>query len=624
MSSVFRVLLGLAVAAIILFSLNLGGYDVWPSDEPRFAEVAREMMLSGDYLVPRVNGEIYLEKPPLLFWAMAGSALAWGEMNEAAARIPSVVSAVIALVLAALLAARIFGVQAALWTGLILLTCHRFWWQARVGQIDMLLTACMMVALYAIWRWDETRKYRWLFLLWLGTAAGMLAKGPPALVFPLLTIFFFYRPEPYARRGTHWFLGLLFVCLVAAAWYVPARLAGASTAVEAVESGMAGNLFRNTIGRMFLGVSKAEPPWHYLQTIPEDLAPWTLFLPWALLWTWRHRHDHRGMRLLLAWCIPALIFFSISIGKRSIYILPLFPVFGVLMGASIAALLRAPEGRWLPRMAWIWAALCVLLTAALGAAPAFVQDGPFAVMAWPLQAMAVLGSAMAVSSVWVAWQYRGAYLPHAMAAQMLVLLALVPFLVLPAVNTFKGASDFCAPVRALSEAGLPYRLYSVGFTREEYVFYAEKFHEPVFTDTIPLEGLENADPIEMAILQIKARKLIASSVEDVPVANMAAVTEAERAALRAAIEAAIDETGDKAFALRLFEGALTKALDGFVATFNGPEPAFMFVQDEDWRWMLPLLTTAPSFVILKHEPVGSRYVLLFANAAGAALAAETP
>ncbi len=506
----------------------------------------------------------------------------------------------------------------------MLLTCNRFWWQARFGQIDMLLTACMMVALYAIWRWDESRKYRWLVLLWVGTAAGMLAKGPPALVFPLLTIFFFYRPEPYARRSTHWFLGLLFVLIVTAAWYVPARLAGASSAQEAMESGMAGNLFRNTIGRMFLGVSKAESPWHYLETIPADLAPWTLFLPWALVWTYRHRHDHRGMRLLLAWCLPALVFFSISIGKRAIYILPLFPVFGILLGASIDALLRAPKDRWLPRMAWVWAFVCVVLAIALGVGSTVVQGGEFAVLSTPLRVLLLLGVVMALSCLWTAWRHQGRLLPHTMAAQTLVLLAVAPFVILPAVNTFKGASDFCAPVRALSEAGHPFRLYSVGFTREEYVFYAEKFHEPVFTDIIPLAGLEDADPIEMATLQIKARKLIASSVEEVPVANMEAVTEAERVALRAAIEAAIDETGDKAFALRLFEGALTKALDEFVATFGGPEPAFMFVQDEDWRWMLPLLTTAPSFAILKHEPVGSRYVLLFANAAGAALAAGTP
>jgi hypothetical protein len=253
-----------------------------------------------------------------------------------------------------------------------------------------------------------------------------------------------------------------------------------------------------------------------------------------------------------------------------------------------------------------------------------IQDSEFAMLSNALMLLMPLGVLMALSSLWVAIRHQGRWLPQAMAAQTLVLLALVPYLVLPAVNAFKGASDFCAPVRALSEAGLPYRLYSVGFTREEYVFYAEKFHEPVFTDIIPLEGLEDADPIEMAMLQIKARKLIAQSVEDVPVANMESVTEPERAALRAAIEAAIDETGDKAFALRLFEGALTKALDAFIADFSGPEPAFMFVQDEDWRWMLPLLTTAPSFAILKHEPVGSRYVLLFANAAGAALAAGTP
>lgn len=621
MSPVHRIVFLLAAAAAVLFTLNLGGYDVWPPDEPRFADVAREMMVSGDYLVPRVNNETYLEKPPLLFWSMVVAAQPWGEMTEAAARIPSVVAGIVSLVLACLLAARIFGTQAALWTGLILLTSQRFWWQSRFGQIDMVLTGCMTITLYALWRWDESRKQRWLVLLWLGVAAGMLAKGPPALVFPLLTIFAFYRPEPYARRGTHWVLGVIAACALVALWYVPARLGGAETAQEAVQSGMAGNLFRNTIGRMFLGVSKAEMPWHYLQSIPEDLVPWTIFLPWTLLWTYRNRHDHRGMRFLLSWIIPALIFFSICIGKRSIYILPIFPTLGILMGASVDALLRAPQGRWLPRMAWVWAGICVLLAIAMPIGVYVVRAGEYAVLATPLIWLSVACAGFALSSLWVAWRTGGVRLPHVMAGQMYILFALVPLVLLPAVNTFKGAADFCAPVRRLSDAGEDFRLYSVGFSREEYIYYSRHPHTPMFTDIIPIPGLTDFDPYEMAMQQVKARKVIAGSVQDVPVADMAAVTEVERKNLRDAITSGIEATGKHASELHMFEGALTQALDAYVATFSGPEPAFMFVQDEDWRWMLPLLSTAPRFTILQHTPVGSRYVLLFANEAGAKLAA---
>ena len=65
------------LAALFLFGLNIGGYDLWAPDEPRFAEVSREMMLTSDYLSPHVNGEPYLEKPPLLFWAISFFMAAW-------------------------------------------------------------------------------------------------------------------------------------------------------------------------------------------------------------------------------------------------------------------------------------------------------------------------------------------------------------------------------------------------------------------------------------------------------------------------------------------------------------------------------------------------------------------
>lgn len=612
-------LLWLVPLACVLFAGGIGGYSLWPADEPRFGEVAREMHASGDYLVPRMNGQTYLEKPPLLFWSMALFAVPLGDVTETAARLPSVVSGVASLLLAYALAMRIFGPRVALWTAIILITSHRFWWQARTAQIDMLLTACMMLSLYALWRWDARRERRWLWLLWGAVAAGMLAKGPPALVFPLLCIWFFYRPEPFARRGTHWLIGTLGVCVATALWYVPARIAGAATMAQALEAGIGDNLLRNTIGRFFLGVSKAEPPWHYLLTIPADLAPWTLFLPVALVWTWRHRADHRGMRLLWSWTVPALIFFSLSIGKRSIYILPLFPVFGILLAAALCDLMdRAPE-RLLRLHARVWRALWGLLAVTGAIAWLVVQRTPYADLAPMLLVVAFALPLIAVPA-FLPWPRSPWRVPQVLAAQTAALMLFIAFWVLPGIERHKGAQDFCAPIRTLAERGEAFRLYSVGFSREEYVYYARHHHEPVFMGLIPMEGVEGLDPVALARQQIRARKLIMEAVEEVPVADMERVTPAERAALRAAIDEAVKNSGPYAGALRLFEDALRRAIDEFDAAFRADTPAYMFVQDEDWRWLLALHSVPPAHTILRHEPVGRRNVLLFANDAGARLA----
>ena len=180
----------LLLLATLVFGINAGGYDLWPPDEPRYAEVAREMGETG-YLVPRINGEVYTEKPPLLFWSMAAFNALFGEANAWTARLPSILAGVYTVVILFLLGRRMFNPQVAFWAAIVLITCFRFWYMARRGQIDVLLTATMITALYAFWRWDDERKTAWLALAYTAIGAGMLAKGPPALVFPLLFLFTF-------------------------------------------------------------------------------------------------------------------------------------------------------------------------------------------------------------------------------------------------------------------------------------------------------------------------------------------------------------------------------------------------------------------------------------------------
>ena len=130
----FLLLLGLAV-----FVPAIGTHDLWPADEPRYAQVAREMLESGDCLTLRINAEPYLEKPPLLFWAIAAVSKPFGDVSAISARIPSVVSALVVVALTYLFAARLYTPRLAFWSALVLMTANRFWWQATHAQIDMLV-----------------------------------------------------------------------------------------------------------------------------------------------------------------------------------------------------------------------------------------------------------------------------------------------------------------------------------------------------------------------------------------------------------------------------------------------------------------------------------------------------
>lgn len=606
--------------ASALFGIGIRLYDVWPPDEPRFAQVAREMLQSGNYLNLTVNGEAYTEKPPLLFWAMAWVGHFFGDVTEMAARVPSVAAAVGGVLFTYGLAARMFGPRVGLWSALILMTSFRWWFQARTGTTDMLIAGTLAGCIYSLWRWDESRRGRWLLATYFFLTAALYAKGPPALVFLLLAIIFFYRGEPYTRKGTHWVAGSLIALFLVALWYIPARLLDQDPGSPVAAGGMGENIFRNTIGRMFLGTSKAQPPWYYMETLPADLMPWTLFLPWAIAKAWRERREDRAMRYLMAWTVPALIFFSISVGKRATYILPLFPIFAIFLARGVLAFMDEGEAnaRWRKRIQWIWCGGLVVLGVGTLIAPWLtVQDIRIPTELRPR--VWLFGVLLLLFATYAVLRHRYARrspLHRVIAGQMaLIWLAAVGTL-FPVVNVFQSARQFCAPLRYLAEQGEEYRLYSLGFTREAYVYYAKHFHQPVLTEMLGAGGLSLRELERAAKAQKAAKTLIQDAVDAVPIGNIDEVKPEEVAKLRTAIESAVAGAGDEAAPARAVEEQLRAVLDGFAASLGSEAPAFFFVQDDDWRWMLPLQTTPPRYFVVRQQRVGSREVLLVANEAG--------
>ncbi|MBN2309868.1 MAG: glycosyltransferase family 39 protein [Candidatus Hydrogenedentes bacterium] len=604
--------------AAVVFLVNLWGYDLWPADEPRYAEVAREMMDSGDYLVPRVNGLPYREKPPLLFWAIAAASLPFGDVTALSARLPSVVAALVTLLCTYLLAARLYGRRVAFWAALILTTSTRFWWQARTAQIDMILTACLSVALLAFWHWHQERRTGWLVAFYAAMAAAVYAKGPVGVIFPALMVLAFYWRRKEERRGLHLLWGIAAVALLIAAWLVPARMAASAGSATALQSDVAANLFRQTIGRFFLGVSKAQWPWYYLGTLPIDWMPWTLFLPWAIPWVWKRRKEGPEMRLLLSWTVPAFLFFSACAGKRAIYLLPLFPALSILFSRSILDLAANARAGWRRWTAAAWAAVLLALAAA-----------PFALLfteyrdAWTNSFLVLVAcaAACALHAAYRALRPAPGALHKAMAAHFVLLATAGALIAFPVVNRFKSARDFCEPVRAIAESGADFNLYSLAFSREEYIFYSKHFHTPVLTDESAVadgspEVLANAGLVKAI------RKAVANAVEQVPVSALDALTDAELDALQAAVDEAMAGAGIDQEALRQLRPLLAEASGAFAATFAAGDPAYLYVQERDWRWMLLLHPEIRDCPVIRNEMVGSRRVVLVTNAAGAALLAQ--
>jgi 4-amino-4-deoxy-L-arabinose transferase-like glycosyltransferase len=408
-------------------------------------------------------------------------------------------------------------------------------------------------------------------------------------------------------------MGSLAAIAVVLLWFIPARMYGADTATEAVQSGMGENLFRNTLGRFLLGVSKAQPPWYYLETLPVDMMPWTLVAPPVLYWGWKQRKSSKSMWVLFSWLVPAIVFFSISIGKRELYLLPLLPAMAILFGAALVHLRNVGNLKWIFRGGLLWSILLI----AFACAPLALPLSPFQPQeAWRVWLLAATSGLAGVGGLAYLLKRGAPLTPPIMALQTLVLYSMVVLTAYPEIDHFKSARPICQPVRALADAGAEFRLYSFGFSREEYVYYARHFHEPVLTGLVG--DISPDDMLDQAKLQKDAKKTIVKAVDKVPVADLQHITVEERQALMDAIETAVNAHKD-AEAIRAFEGELQKAITGFFMLLNKDTPAFAFIQEEDWRWLVPLYPGDIPATILVDHLVGSRHALLLANDAGVAL-----
>ena len=360
-----------------------------PIDETRYLAVAWEMWLSGDWLVPTKNFELYTHKPPLLFWAINAVWSVTG-VSETSARLVGPAFALVTILLTGRLARAVWpddpdaGPRAVLALSGMLI----FGFFGGLTMFDAALAAATVGAMLALVRALRTGRGRDWALVGVAVATGVLAKGPVILVHvaPALLLAPLWtggRGHSSVRRIAVGGASALFVASsIVALWLVPAIVAGGPEYRDAV-------LWTQSAGRMADSFAHARPWWFYLALLPAFLFPW-LWMPalWraALGWAvWRER----GMRLCLVWGSGALLLFSLISGKQAHYLVP------ELAAAAIVVARLARDVRGTVALA----ALPVILLAALGVgvAAGLVPLGKAAdlmhprsvLVAWVLVAVAV-------------------------------------------------------------------------------------------------------------------------------------------------------------------------------------------------------------------------------------------
>lgn len=477
-----RDLLLLALLGALLFLPGLGARDVWNPDEARYAEVAREMRLLGHWAVPHLNGQVYAEKPPLFFWTIAFFGGLTGGLDETAARLPSALSALGATLLVYLLGDRFFGRRAACLSAAAFATCFKVIWQGRFGQIDMMLTFLVTLAIW-FWARGYTEKRPALYpLFFLAAGLATLAKGPVGLLPPLLSILAFlgatrdWEEMRRLRIGR----GLLLWAAVVLAWVVPAALDAGPDYLRTI-------LFKQNVTRYANPWHHFAPPYYYLEILPAELFPWSFLLPVAIVAGWRRLvapRARQGFLFALCWAAVTVLFFSLSPAKRSVYILTMYPAAALLVGAGLDLLAsewpRAPRG-WRRGAVIPLGALAGLVLLAGAALPVVGRKQPEAViLGGPpfLWRLAVLLLPLLAGAVAACWLSRSGALPRAataLAAGMALTGLGMAVFVLPSFDTVKSARGLSRILVSRMAPGEPYGIYPR--LDSTYLFYTRRFCE---------------------------------------------------------------------------------------------------------------------------------------------------
>jgi 4-amino-4-deoxy-L-arabinose transferase-like glycosyltransferase len=339
-----RALVALLLAgAALLYGARLGATGFWAPDEPRYGQVAEELR-AGDHgpaglVLLRLNGEPYTQKPPLYFWLAAAAGAPGGRVTEAAARLPSALAGVGLVALVVALGRRLVGARSALLGGALLLTGFELADGARRVQLDVLLALLETLALAAFWRLDRGLGGRRANQALLHAALGLavLTKGPVGFLVPVLVMaaFLAWERRLGALRAAFPWWGPLLSIAPALGWIAAAvALAPAGFFGEAV--------VENLFGRFFAGTSHERPFFYYLYQFPLNLLPWFLLAP--AVWSAGRREvfapagdpgARRSWRFLLAWVGATLVFFSLSSGKRGVYMLTCHPAAALLLADAV-------------------------------------------------------------------------------------------------------------------------------------------------------------------------------------------------------------------------------------------------------------------------------------------------
>ncbi|EAW33621.1 glycosyltransferase family 39 protein [Lyngbya sp. PCC 8106] len=527
-------IVGLLLICSIAFLWNLGNTGLVDETEPLFAEAARQMVRTGDWITPYFNGETRFDKPPLVYWLMAVGYQVLG-VNEWAVRLPSALAA-ITLSVGCFLTLRFFGffpsnltadsrqktrqLWLSAWIGgaIAVFNPETLIW-ARQGVSDMLLSGCMGSALFCFfWGYVEAGKKetenlekfsisqlfldfslpnKWYLAFYIFLGFAVLAKGPVGLVLPGLILISFVLYLGNFRQilwETKPILGGIIFTIIALPWYILVILRNGQTYIDSFFGYHNFERFTNVVN------GHAAPWYFYFIVVLIGFMPWSIYLPLAIFrshfWQrsfWRQQpRDHQLGLFAFFWFACIFLFFSISVTKLPSYVLPLMPATSILVAllssefilqqTSSISEIRTAKKRGILITGGFNLFFLVLLGIVCIFSPQFIGSDPAVINLPEVIEQSGLhlraGIIWIITAVLIAWILRYPSQWHwLIGANLAGFIAFFVFLVNPAIFLIDQVRQL--PLKQLSQQisqveKSQEELWMIGFRKPSVVYYSER------------------------------------------------------------------------------------------------------------------------------------------------------
>jgi 4-amino-4-deoxy-L-arabinose transferase-like glycosyltransferase len=374
----------LLIAVAVIWFSNLEYRKLIKPDEGRYAEIPREMVVSGDWVTPRLNDLKYFEKPPLQYWATAAAYEVLGQ-HQWTSRLWTALTGFAGILLVWFTGLRLFGRETAIYASILLGSSMLYSLMAHINTLDMGVTFFLTLGIAGLLlgqsETDRKKQRNWMILAWAALGLAVLSKGLMGLILPgaALFIYMVVQRDFSVLRRMHWLPGLAVFLLVTVPWFYLVMKANPEFFQKFFIYEHYTRFTTKELGRY--------QPWYYFVPILLlGMLPWTLLMFDTLFKAWRGSKlpgvasQHKAFnaaRFLFVWAVFIYLFFTVSGSKLPSYLLPMFPALALLMGKQLAEM--TPR-----RLFWLIAPILPLTLLGLGFAPftARLADTPLQVQGY--------------------------------------------------------------------------------------------------------------------------------------------------------------------------------------------------------------------------------------------------